>query len=120
MAVAGCDQKQSSQRDGSEQPECKKHIGRSGLRGVDGISAIPVPFVSHQPDAQGGARIRAYPGGILPSAVFIGKRKILRFLLRRMRPREYNLKHMLVVDGGDLARRYVANVQAEPSLDSLL
>ena len=120
MAVAGCDQKQSSQHDGSEQPECKKHIGRSGLRGVDGISAIPVPFVSHQPDAQGGARIRAYPGGILPSAVFIGKRKILRFLLRRMRPREYNLKHMLVVDGGDLARRYVANVQAEPSLDSLL
>ena len=67
-------------------------------------------------------RLQDFSRGVLgvyflsSSAVLIGKRKAVRFLLRHMRARGYNLKHMLVVGGGDLARRYVANVQAEPSL----
>lgn len=67
-------------------------------------------------------RLQDFSRGVLgvyflsSSAVLIGKRKILRFLLRRMRARGYNLKHMLVVGGGKLARRYVQNVKAEPSL----
>lgn len=67
-------------------------------------------------------RLQDFSRGVLAvyflssSAVLIGKRAAVRWLLRRMRARGYNLKHMLVVGGGDLARRYVANVQAEPSL----
>lgn len=67
-------------------------------------------------------RLQDFSRGVLAvyflssSAVLIGKRKILRFLLRRMRARGYNLKHMLVVGGGKLAQRYMQNVKAEPSL----
>ena len=67
-------------------------------------------------------RLQDFSRGVLgvyflsSSAVLIGKRKILRFLLRCMRARGYNLKHMLVVGGGKLAERYVQNVKAEPSL----
>ena len=67
-------------------------------------------------------RLQDFSRGVLgvyffsSSAVLIGKRKILRYLLRRIRARGYNLKHMLVVGGGKLARRYVENVKAEPSL----
>ena len=34
----------------------------------------------------------------------------------RVRARGYNLKHMLVIGSGKLARRYVENVQADPTL----
>ncbi len=67
-------------------------------------------------------RLQDFSRGVLAvyflssSAVLNGKRKILRFLLRRMRARGYNLKHMLVVGGGKLAQRYMQNVKAEPSL----
>lgn len=67
-------------------------------------------------------RLQDFSRGVLgvyflsSSTMLIGKRKILRFLLRRMRARGYNLKHMLVVGGGNLAKRYVQNVKAEPSL----
>ena len=67
-------------------------------------------------------RLQDFSRGVLgvyflsSSAALIGKRKILRFLLRCMRARGYNLKHMLVVGGGKLAERYVQNVKAEPSL----
>lgn len=53
---------------------------------------------------------------IVSSATLVGKRVALRMLLRRMRSRGYNLKHMLVVGGSSLAQRYIASVQAEPSL----
>lgn len=67
-------------------------------------------------------RLQDFSRGVLgvyflsSSAVLIGKRKVIRSLLRRMRARGYNLKHMLVVGGGNLAHRYVQNVQAQPSL----
>lgn len=49
-------------------------------------------------------------------AVLIGKRIALRALLRRLRSRGYNLKHMIVVGGGTLAQRYVETVEANESL----
>ena len=67
-------------------------------------------------------RLQDFSRGVLgvyflsSSAVLIGKRAAVRSLLRRMRARGYNLKHMLVVGGGNLAQRYVQNVKAEPSL----
>lgn len=48
--------------------------------------------------------------------VLTGKRLIMRFLLRRMRSRGYNLKHMLVVGGGELAQRYARAVAQDSSL----
>lgn len=53
---------------------------------------------------------------ITSSAVLIGKRMAVRFLLRRMRACGYNLKHMLVVGGGTLAQRYQESVAARPQL----
>lgn len=67
-------------------------------------------------------RLQDFSRGVLvvyfcsSSAVLIGKRNAVRWLLRRIRARGYNLKHMLVVGGGKLAQRYVQNVQADPSL----
>ena len=67
-------------------------------------------------------RLQDFSRGVLAvyflssSTVLIGKRKILRFLLRRIRAKGYNLKHMLVVGGGNLAKRYIQNVKSEPSL----
>lgn len=67
-------------------------------------------------------RLQDFSRGVLgvyflsSSAVLIGKRKVIRSLLRRMRARGYNLKHMLVVGSGNLAQRYMQNVQAQPSL----
>lgn len=49
-------------------------------------------------------------------AVLTGKRFLLRSLLRRMRERGYNLKHMLVVGGGELAVRYVHAVETDELL----
>lgn len=67
-------------------------------------------------------RLQDFSRGVLvvyfcsSSAVLIGKRNAVRWLLRRIRTRGYNLKHMLVVGDGKLAQRYVQNVQADPSL----
>ena len=67
-------------------------------------------------------RLQEFSRGVLAvyfltsSAALIGKRAAVRWLLRSMRARGYNLKHMLVVGGGELARRYVENVRAEPTL----
>lgn len=67
-------------------------------------------------------RLQDFSRGVLgvyflsSSAMLIGKRKVIRSLLRRMRARGYNLKHMLVVGSGNLAQRYMQNVQAQPSL----
>ena len=67
-------------------------------------------------------RLQDFSRGVLAvyflssSAVLIGKRTTVRWLLRRVRARGYNLKHMLVIGSGKLARRYVENVQADPTL----
>lgn len=67
-------------------------------------------------------RLQDFSRGVLAvyflssSAMLIGKRVALRWLLRQVRARGYNLKHMLVVGSGKLARRYVENVQADPTL----
>ncbi len=46
----------------------------------------------------------------------LGKRIVLRALLRRMRSKGYNLKHILVVGNGTLAQRYVEAVAADETL----
>lgn len=67
-------------------------------------------------------RLQDFSRGVLvvyffsSSAALIGKRAAVRQILRQIRARGYNLKHMLVVGGGTLAERYVQNVQADPSL----
>ena len=53
---------------------------------------------------------------ITSSAALVGKRVVLRWLLRRARASGYNLKHMLVVGDSTLAQRYIDSVEAERSL----
>lgn len=48
--------------------------------------------------------------------VLIIKRIILRMVLRNMRAKGYNQKHVLVVGGGELARRYVQAVENDEEL----
>ncbi len=48
--------------------------------------------------------------------VLIIKRLLLLFLLRSIRARGYNLKHVVVIGGGGLAERYVEAVTADEAL----
>lgn len=50
------------------------------------------------------------------SVMLMGKRACVRFLLRSIRARGYNLKRILVVGGGTLARRYKEAVESRPQL----
>lgn len=67
-------------------------------------------------------RLQEFSRGVLfvyflaSSALLTGKRAALRAVLRHIRAKGYNLKHMLVVGGGELARRYMESVAAEPEL----
>lgn len=144
MAVVGCGQGHERQHGFVEQPGCEGCAGRGDLYGLDVFSAFVPWRLPHHPRAQdrperkthlGGQRHRAGHGCLGPvpvslaglfawragrvlhsSVALITKRRILRFMLRRMRARDYNLKHMLVVGGGKLAQRYMDGVAAEPSL----
>lgn len=53
---------------------------------------------------------------LISSVILVGKRVVVRHILRRMRARGYNLKHMLVVGGGQMAQRYKENVDSQPQL----
>lgn len=49
-------------------------------------------------------------------AAMVGKRLAMRYTLRYIRAKGYNLKHNLVVGGGHLARRYAETVAEDKSL----
>lgn len=49
-------------------------------------------------------------------ATMVGKRVAMRYTLRYIRARGYNLKHNLVVGGGHLAKRYAETVAEDKSL----
>lgn len=49
-------------------------------------------------------------------ATMVGKRLAMRYTLRYIRARGYNLKHNLVVGGGHLAKRYAETVAEDKSL----
>lgn len=53
---------------------------------------------------------------VISSAALIAKRAVLQAVLRYARSRGYNLKHMLVIGGGEMARRYIRNVESRPWL----
>ena len=53
---------------------------------------------------------------VISSAALIAKRAVLQAVLRHARSRGYNLKHMLVIGGGEMARRYIRNVESRPWL----
>ena len=67
-------------------------------------------------------RLEEFSRGVLgvyfisSTALLIGKRVIVRFLLQRLRARGYNLKHMVVVGGGRLAERFIKSAAAHPDL----
>ena len=46
----------------------------------------------------------------------IGKYAFMRLVLRRFRGKGYNLKHVVVIGTGDLARQYRRDIEAEPGL----
>ncbi len=49
-------------------------------------------------------------------AAMVGKRLLMRYTLRYIRAKGYNLKHNLVVGGGHLAKRYAETVAEDKSL----
>ena len=53
---------------------------------------------------------------VISSGALIAKRAVLQAVLRYARSRGYNLKHMLVIGGGEMARRYIRNVESRPWL----
>ena len=62
MAMARCDQKQSRQHGGAEQPERKRHTGRGNLCDLDGFPAFAAPRLSHQPRTQSRTGVRTHRG----------------------------------------------------------
>lgn len=53
---------------------------------------------------------------ILSTGLMVLKRVVIRWVLRHMRAKGYNQKHVLVVGGGSLAERYANVVKASPWL----
>ena len=53
---------------------------------------------------------------VFSSAALIAKRSALQAVLRYARSRGYNLKHMLVIGGGQMAQRYIQSVENRPWL----
>ena len=53
---------------------------------------------------------------VVSSGALIAKRAVLQAVLRYARSRGYNLKHMLVIGGGEMAERYIRNVESRPWL----
>ena len=67
-------------------------------------------------------RLQEFSRGVLAvfyvtvCTVLILKRVLLRVILRRMRAKGYNQKHVLVIGGGELAQRYVQAVNSDEEL----
>ena len=53
---------------------------------------------------------------VISSGALIAKRAVLQAVLRYARSRGYNLKHMLVIGGGEMSQRYIRNVESRPWL----
>ena len=53
---------------------------------------------------------------VFTCAALVLKRLALWYVLRQMRAKGYNLKHILVIGGGQLARRYVETVEKDEEL----
>ena len=53
---------------------------------------------------------------LITCSVLVVKRVVLWRALRQMRAKGYNLKHILVIGGGDLARRYIETVEREEEM----
>lgn len=69
---------------------------------------------THQARLQTGRILAVY--FVISSGALIAKRAMLQAVLRYARSRGYNLKHMLVIGGGEMARRYIRNVESRPWL----
>lgn len=61
-------------------------------------------------------RLAVFLFWLLSSAAVIGKRMVVRGLLRHYRKLGYNQKHVLLVGSGPMAARYLADLAAEPHL----
>lgn len=67
-------------------------------------------------------RLQEFSRGVLAvfyitvCTVLIAKRILLRLVLRKMRANGYNQRHILVIGGGELARRYGAAVDSDDEL----
>lgn len=53
---------------------------------------------------------------VVSSVLLIAKRTLIQAVLSRARSRGYNLKHVLVIGGGEMARRYTHSVETRPQL----
>ena len=53
---------------------------------------------------------------VLTILLLIGKYTFMRRILRKFRGSGYNLKHVVVIGTGDLARQYKKDIEAEPEL----
>lgn len=61
-------------------------------------------------------RLAVFLFWLLSSAAVIGKRTVVRGLLRHYRKLGYNQKHVLLVGSGPMAAQYLADLAAEPHL----
>ena len=77
------------------------------------LVATALLFLFRLVDFSRGALFAFY---LITLLLLIGKYAFMRIVLRRFRGKGYNLKHVVVVGTGDLARQYQQDLAAEPEL----
>ena len=80
---------------------------------ISTLIATALFFVFRLVDFSRGVLLVFYLAALL---FLIGKYAFMRLVLRRFRGKGYNLKHVVVIGTGDLARQYRRDIEAEPGL----
>ena len=97
----------------------RTHRNKKELRSILAANAVALAgiaamlFVFRLEDFSRGVLAVYY---VTSSILLYVKRYVLRRILRRMRAKGFNLKHMLVIGSGDLARRYMESAKADKTL----
>lgn len=77
------------------------------------LTAAAALYLLRLPNFSRGVLLLFY---LLSTLALLGKRFLLRYILRQIRRKGHNLKHILVVGGGRLAERYIQIVTDEETL----
>lgn len=97
----------------------RTHRNKKELRSILAANAVALAgiaamlFVFRLEDFSRGVLAVYY---VTSSILLYVKRYVIRRILRRMRSKGYNLKHMLVIGSGDLAARYIESARADKAL----
>lgn len=83
------------------------------VNGIGVLSLMALFFLVRQMDA---SRMMLPLFWLISSGLIIAKRSTIRAILHHYRSRGYNLKHVIIVGNGHLARQYIEDIKKNPQL----